>query len=156
MPVNPEHLVSVDRIIDLKSSDKDGVLNELIDLLATSKYVTDKEELRAKIIEREKAVSTGVGAGMAIPHVKIPSIKDFVAAIGRSKAGVDFASLDQQPTHIVVMIGCNNSQSADFLQILARLVTRLKNPDLQKRILEAKDAQEIRDLFVQSQGVLAV
>lgn len=156
MAVNPETLISVDRIVDLKARDKEGVLNELIDVLATSKYVTDRQELRDKIIEREKAVSTGVGAGMAIPHVKIPTIKDFVAAIGRSREGVDFASLDQQPTHIVVMIGCNNSQSADFLQILARLVTRLKNPDLQKRILEAKDAQEIRNLFVQPQGVLAV
>ena len=154
MPIDPKSLISLDRITDLKSTRKEDVLNELVDLLASSPMVTDKEELRRKIFEREEAVSTGVGAGMAIPHVKIPSIKNFVAAIGRSKEGIDFESLDSQPTHIVVMIGCNSSQSADFLKVLARLVTRLKQPAVQKKILEADSPEEIRDLFISEEGIL--
>lgn len=155
MAIDPKQLISADRIIDLKSTEKPDILNELVDVLATSDTVGDKEELRARIFEREEAVSTGVGAGMAIPHVKIPSIKNFVAAIGRSKEGVDFASLDGKPTHIIVMIGCNSNQSADFLKVLARLVTRLKQPALQEKILSASSPQEIRDLFVEEEGVLA-
>lgn len=154
MPIDPKSLISLDRITDLKSTRKEDVLNELVDLLASSPMVTDKEELRRKIFEREEAVSTGVGAGMAIPHVKIPSIKNFVSAIGRSKEGIDFESLDSQPTHIVVMIGCNSSQSADFLKVLARLVTRLKQPAVQKKILEADSPDEIRDLFISEEGIL--
>lgn len=150
-----QSLISADRIVDLNSVKKEAVLDELINLLATSELVGDKKELRDKIFERERTLSTGVGVGMAIPHVKIPSIKDFVAAIGRSKQGFNFESLDGAPTHIVVMIGCNNTQSADFLKILARLVTRLKDQNMQRRILEAKGPEEIRDLFVQPDGVLA-
>lgn len=155
MAINPEQFISADRIVDLKSTKKAEVLDELIDLLATSELVTNKQELRDKILEREKATSTGVGVGMAIPHVKIASIKDFVAAIGRSKDGLDFESLDGQPTHLIVMIGCNNTQSAEFLKVLARIVTRLKQAPLQTKILEANSKQEIRDLFVKPDGVLA-
>ncbi len=155
MAINPESMVSVDRITDIKSTTKDDVLDEMISLLSTSKLVTNNEEFREKILEREKAVSTGVGAGMAIPHVKIASIKDFTAAIGRSKQGVDFKSLDGAPTHIIVMVGCNNTQSADFLKILARLVTRLKQQSVQQEILNAESPEVIRDLFVKEGGILA-
>lgn len=154
MPIEPKKLLTADRIIDLKSREKPDVLNELVDLLATSDLVTDKEELRKKIFEREEAVSTGVGAGMAIPHVKIPSIKNFVAAVGRCKEGIDFKSLDGKPTYIVVMIGCNAKQSADFLKVLARLAPRLKQPEIQKRILESDDPNEILEIFVGQEGVL--
>ena len=57
------------------------------------------------IIEREKVISTGVGIGIALPHVKIPCVKDFIAAVGRSHKGIDFNSLDDHPVNIVVMIG---------------------------------------------------
>ncbi len=153
MPIKPQELVTVDRITDLHTSSKDEVLEEMIKLLENSKNVTDVEEFRTKIFEREQIQSTGVGVGMAIPHVKIPSISDFVIAIGRHQAGIDFDSLDKKPTHIVVMIGCNNSQSGDFLRVLARLVTKLKEVDLQKRILEAPSLEAVRDLFLE-EGVL--
>ncbi|MBI1292342.1 hypothetical protein GC173_14065 [bacterium] len=154
MPVNPSSIIATDRIIDLKGTRKNEVLDELIDVLATSPYVTDKAELREKIFERERTLSTGVGVGMAIPHVKIPSIKDFVAAIGRTRQGINFESLDGQPTHIVVMIGCNNSQAGDFLKVLAQFVKSLKDPSLQKSILEAENPALIRDLLLKSNGII--
>lgn len=154
MPLNVGSIISVDRIIDLKSTRKPEVLEELIDVLATSPLVGNKEELREKIFEREKTLSTGVGVGMAIPHVKIPSIKDFVAAIGRSQAGINFESLDGQPTRIFVMIGCNNAQAGDFLKVLAHFVKSLKDPGLQKEILDAKSREEIRDLFLKNSSVI--
>jgi len=154
MAIKPDSLISLERITDLKGTKKEEVLDELIELLATSKLVTDREELRAKVFERERTVSTGVGYGIAVPHVKIPSIKGFVAAVGRSKAGVDFDSLDGAPTHIVVMIGCNNTQSGDFLKVLAQIVMRLRKPDLLQKISDAKSMEEIRDIFIQPNGVL--
>lgn len=155
MPFKSEQAISTDRIVDLEATKKEDVLNELIRLLATSPNVTDPEELRKKIYDRERTVSTGVGAGMAIPHVKIPSIRDFVAAIGRSRRGVPFDSLDGNPTHIVVMIGCNNTQSADFLKILARLVTRLKDESIKRRIMEAQTSEDIRQAFIEPNGILS-
>jgi mannitol/fructose-specific phosphotransferase system IIA component (Ntr-type) len=155
MPIDAKKMISPERVITIQATNKSDVLNEMVEVLATSKLVTNKEELREKIFEREAAVSTGVGKGMAIPHVKIPSIKDFVAAIGICKGGIDFESLDQQPTYIIVMIGCNSSQSADFLKILARLVTHLRDEKLQKSILEADSSQAICDIFLQPKGIFS-
>lgn len=153
MAFDPQSVISADRIIDLQSTNKQGVLQELIAVLASSRLVHDTAELTEKIIEREKTASTGVGHGIAIPHAKIASIDDFVAAIGRSRDGIDFDSLDGQPTHIVVMIGCNNKQSGDYLKVLARLVKRLPDPNIQKAILEAETMEHIRDIFLTGDGV---
>jgi mannitol/fructose-specific phosphotransferase system IIA component (Ntr-type) len=153
MAFNIEKMISSDRIVELKATKKADVLDELIELIGRSGCVTDKKEFREKILEREKAVSTGVGVGLATPHAKIASVKDFVIAIGLSRDGLDFESLDGNPTHIVVMIGCNNSQSADFLKVLAHIVKYLKLAPVQKRILDAKSKDDIRDIFLQPLGV---
>lgn len=149
MPFSIDKMISTDRIVELKSSKKDEVLTELIGLTCTSSLVTDKKELRDKIFEREKVVSTGVGVGLATPHAKIASVKDFVISIGFSRDGLDFESLDGNPTHIVVLIACNNSQSADFLKVLAHIVKYLKLATVQRRILDATSKDEIRDIFMQ-------
>ncbi|MBX3729741.1 MAG: PTS sugar transporter subunit IIA [Candidatus Sumerlaeia bacterium] len=153
MPYDPRQMFSPDRVVDLHGSTKDEVLTELCAVLAKSDKVSDPKELLARIIEREKTLSTGVGVGLALPHVKIPSIADFVIAIGRHLKGVDFQSLDNKPAHIIVMIGCHESQSADYLKVLSKLVRALKEREFQKKILLAGSPQEIVDLFIGDGGV---
>ena len=154
MPINIPKMLTVERIIDVEGIPKDEVVSRLIDLLSACPHITDREELRSKIFERERTFSTGLGAGMAIPHVKLTSIKDFTAAIARSRGGIPFDSIDGKPAHIIVMIGCNNSQSGEFLKLLARLVTKLKEQSVQERILSAADAQEVLTIFAGPGGIL--
>jgi len=144
-----------DRVIDVKAREKSEVLKELADVLATSPDVTNRDELLAKIIEREKTMSTGVGVGLAIPHVKIGSVKDFVIAIGRSSDGIEFQSIDNQPAHIFVMIGCNQSQSADYMKVLSKIVRSLKEKSFQDKLMQAESGQEVVDLFVGPGGSFA-
>ncbi len=148
MSVNFSAMIDESRIIDLRSDTKEGVLRELVDVIATSPLIEDKEEFLHAIFEREKIISTGVGIGVAVPHVKIPSVKDFIAAIGRSHKGIDFQSLDEKPVHIVVMIGASDKQSGDFLKVLAKLVLRLKNKDFRRAIMLAKGPAETKELFL--------
>ncbi|MCB2153435.1 PTS sugar transporter subunit IIA [bacterium] len=150
MAIDPKKMFSPSRVADLKSSTKEDVLRELVDVLGNSEQVTDRKELLDRILEREKTLSTGVGIGVALPHVKIPSIKDFVIAVGRSFQGVDFQSIDEKPAHIVVMIGCNESQSGDYLKVLSKLVRALKDGDFRKKILMAKTNEEVVDLFIEA------
>ncbi|MHC4472961.1 MAG: PTS sugar transporter subunit IIA, partial [Planctomycetota bacterium] len=89
--------LSQDRVTDLKSTTKEGAIMELVALCAESPAVEDAEKLQEAIFEREGIMSTGIGLGIAIPHAKIPAVKDFVVAIGRSRHGIDFSSLDQKP-----------------------------------------------------------
>jgi len=148
MPPQLDQLIDPSRITDLQAATKEEALKELVDVMETSPHVTDSKALLEKILEREKLISTGVGIGVALPHVKIPSVRDFVVAIGRSQRGLDFQSLDDKPVHIVVMIGANDSQSGEFLKLMAKIVLRLKDKEFRRRVLLAKTPEEIRDLFV--------
>lgn len=143
-----DQMIDESRIIDLKATTKEDALRELVDVLATSPDVTDKEELLNAIFEREKVISTGVGIEVALPHVKIASVKNFVIAIGRSHKGIDFESLDDKPVYIVVMIGANDKQAGDFLKVLARLVLKLKNRSFRKQVMFAPNPKRIKELFV--------
>ena len=143
-----DKMIDESRIIDLKSTTKEDALRELVDVLATSPDVSDSEELLSAIFEREKVISTGVGIEVALPHVKIASVKNFVIAIGRSHKGIDFESLDDKPVYIIVMIGANDKQAGDFLKVLARLVLKLKNRSFRKQVMFAPNAKRIKELFV--------
>lgn len=148
MPPQLDQLIDPSRIVDLQAVNKEQALKELVDVMAESPHVTDSKALLEKILEREKLISTGVGIGVALPHVKIPSVRDFVVAIGRSQRGLDFQSLDDKPVHIVVMIGANDSQSGEFLKLMAKIVLRLKDKEFRRRVLLAKTPEDIRDLFI--------
>lgn len=141
-------MIDESRIVDLKATTKEEALRELVDVLATSPNVTDPDDLLRAILEREKVLSTGVGIEVAMPHVKIPSVKNFVIAIGRSHKGIDFESLDEKPVYIIVMIGANDKQAGDFLKVLAKLVLRLKNKTFRKQVMFAKSPKRIKELFV--------
>ncbi|MGI8908432.1 MAG: PTS sugar transporter subunit IIA [Candidatus Sumerlaeaceae bacterium] len=136
------------RIVDLKATTKEEALRELVDVLADSPDVMDRDELLHAIFEREKVISTGVGIEVALPHVKIPSVKNFVIAVGRSHKGIDFESLDEKPVYIVVMIGANDKQAGDFLKVLAKLVLKLKNRGFRKQVMFAKNPKRIKELFL--------
>jgi mannitol/fructose-specific phosphotransferase system IIA component (Ntr-type) len=86
-----------------------------------------------------------------MPHVKIASIKDFVLAIGRSPGGIDFEALDDQPVHIVAMIGANETQSGDFLKVLARLVLKLKDKAIRRKVLLAPNSDEVKKILLKDE-----
>lgn len=141
-------MFSETRIIDLKASSKNEALIELIEIICKADEVTDCEEFKEAIFEREKQLSTGVGIGVAIPHVKISSVKNFVAAIGRSHRGIDYSAIDNKPVHIIVMIGASDTQSGEYLKILAKLVLRLKEKEFRRKVMLAKNSAEIKELFL--------
>ena len=142
-------MIDEQRIADLKATSKEEALRELVDVLATSPNVTDRDELLAAILEREKMLSTGVGIEVALPHVKIPSVKDFTLGIGRSHRGIDFDSLDEKPVYIIVMIAANDKQQGEYVKVLAQLLLRLKDKEFRKQLMFAKTPKRIKDLFLE-------
>ena len=95
--------------------------------------MTDGARLLAAIHEREKIMSTGIGLGIAIPHAKIPSVKDFVVGFAKIDQGIDFNSLDGKPVHFVVMIAGPDHQQERYLQLLARITLKLKDAAVRRR-----------------------
>ena len=137
------NLITPDRIIDLKAGTKNDALKELFRIIEQAPEITDRKKFETSIIERESILTTGIGFEFAVPHVKIPSVSNFVMALGRNPAGIDFDSLDGRPVKIVVMIGSSDRQRDEFLKVLAAVVLRFKEEDFRKKILKAKTPDEI-------------
>ena len=93
-------------IPDLKAADRDGVITELVAALGNAGEIGDAKpkEVAKAVIKRENEASTGIGKGVAIPHVKHKAIKNVIAAIGCKNEGIDFSSLDKQPAYTIILL----------------------------------------------------
>jgi len=132
------------RCIILKSRTKTNALNEMIDILATAPQVSNKEELAAAIFSREQLMSTGIGLGIGLPHVRLSSVSDIVMAFGVSKKPIaDYESLDGKPVHIIAMIAAGQNQHAEHIRLLSNISARLKDPETRQALVKVMDADQI-------------
>ncbi len=128
---------------DLSATDKAGALGELCDALARASPGLSAPKLAEALLEREKLGSTGIGEGVAIPHGKLPGIPGLLAAFGRKKAGVDFASIDGKPTQLFFVLFAPENSAGLHLKALARISRLFKQQGFRQSILEAPAAAEI-------------
>ncbi len=145
-------LVTTDRIVALKKEKtKDAALKTLVRCLAKTEFVDKEKDLGKAIRDRERILSTGIGQGIAIPHAKIPSVSGFVAALGISKDGIPFDSLDGKPAHLIVMIAGPEGQNEEYLRILARFTATLKPEETRNRIIQsAKKADQVLGILAET------
>ena len=143
MTISLESTIAPERVILLKAADKEAAIRELAQAIAQSPDVGDGEALLVAILDRERIMSTGIGLGIAIPHAKIPSVREFVVALGKSPAGIEFNSLDGKPVHFVVMIAGPDQQQERYLQLLARITLKLKDAAVRRALDEAGSVEEI-------------
>lgn len=134
-------LLSKDRITWLESPTKEEALHTLVELIARSAGILKADELYQAILERERLLSTGIGLNLAIPHAKLPGLKDFVVAMGIHRHGLAFESLDDKPVHILVMIVGPNSQQDVYLKVLSRVTAFLK--EQRENLLGLSSAEEV-------------
>lgn len=139
--------INKDKIIFLSSDTKKRALQELTKIISESELVNDKDKLLNKFIDRENIMSTGIGLGIAVPHVKLKSIKDFVVGIGVNKKGIEFDSLDKKKVHIVIMIAAPAHKHSEYLRLLAKIVLVLKNTDIRQKFVKAKKTDDIFNIF---------
>jgi mannitol/fructose-specific phosphotransferase system IIA component (Ntr-type) len=134
-------LLHPDRVLDLRATTKGDALVEICRALGKTSEVADPAAFEKAVLERERVMSTGIGLGIAVPHAKVASVKDFVVALGRSRAGIEFQSLDGKPVHLVVLIAGPEDRQARYLQILASVTLRLKEERVRRALLDAPDAK---------------
>jgi PTS system nitrogen regulatory IIA component len=149
--VQAESILSPHRILFLDYSNKRDALLALAENLAAAPQVKNRQELVMEILKREELMSTAIGRGIAIPHVRLSSVTDLVVSAGISRADItDFHPLDEEPVRLVFMIAAAHNQHAYYLQTLSWFCTRLKNKELRDSLLNAKTEQEVFDLLVKS------
>lgn len=136
-------------IPELNATDRDGVICELVSVLAKAGRLrgTSTEKIVNAIIKREKEASTGMGKGIAVPHVKHPAVKDVVAAIGRSSSGIDFSSLDKQPVYSVILLISPVDNPDKHLQAMESVFRHLQKERFRGFFRQSKTSEEIEDLL---------
>lgn len=146
--VNLADLLSEENVAILTSSDKDGAIRELAALLVKSGKVNDAGKFVAALFEREEIMSTGIGLEIAIPHVHSPSVEKMSAAVGISKDGIEWESLDGAPAKVIFMIAAPEDVRKHYLKVLARATFVLRHQDFRDALLKAGDAKAIYDLLI--------
>ncbi|MES9685106.1 PTS fructose transporter subunit IIC [Bacillus sp. AFS001701] len=148
-------LLKIDTVlIDLNSSSKMSVIDELIQVLNQAGKLNDQQQFKEAILTREGQSTTGIGEGIAIPHAKTAAVKTPTIAFGRSKEGIDYESLDGQPAHLFFMIAASEGANNAHLETLSRLSSLLMDEEFRGSLLSAKDANEIIQLIDQKEKSL--
>ena len=132
---------------ELKSTDKDGVISELVDLAAKSNLVKDRDELYRDVVERENLVTTGVGYGVAFPHAKTKATRGIVIVFGRSDKGVNFDAMDKKPVHLFFLIAAPEDAIGAHLNVMARLSFIMKNKENRQKLLSVKSPGELLQII---------
>jgi len=142
--------VCFDAIIpELKSHDRDSVIKELASALDKAGQIGDgncKKIINA-VIKRENEASTGMGKGIAVPHVKHPAVEKVVAAIGQSSVGIDFSSLDKQPVYSVILLLSPADDPDNHLQAMENIFRNLQQEKFRKFLRQAQSVEEIAELL---------
>ena len=131
-------------VLDLGSSTKDEVLREMAQALSDAEPSLGGDRLLEVLVEREKLQSTGIGDGVAIPHGKMAGLDRLVASFARSVKGVDFESIDGQPTHLFFLLVVPEHSGGQHLKALARISRFFRDAEFRRRLL---DATALEDVF---------
>ncbi|MFC3882164.1 fructose-specific PTS transporter subunit EIIC [Bacillus songklensis] len=134
-------------VLNLSSSSKEAVIDELVDTLDSAGRLAGRDEFKKAILAREAQSTTGIGEGIAIPHAKTKAVKTPAIAFGRSQAGVDYESLDGQPSHLFFMIAAPEGANNTHLETLSRLSSLLMDPAFRKQLMEAETADDVLSLI---------
>lgn len=139
-------------ITDLAARDKKGVIDEFSALLCSVGKVQDAGELARVLLERESLGSTAIGEGIAIPHAKLPFLREMVVAFGRSRTGIDFQAVDGRPVHLFFLLVTPDDNPGEHLRVLARISRILKNRGLRDELQNAAGPDDIHRLVAGEDG----
>ncbi len=133
--------------LSLQAKGKKETLEELAALLVKQRIIPDREKLVSVLMERESLGSTGVGNGIAIPHVKTDLVKKIIIAFGKSDKGIDFDSLDKKPVYLVFLIIAPEEAHETYLRVLARISRLLHEEKIRNGLRTAQSPRQVINLI---------
>ncbi len=137
-------VVSLERIVFLNSESRTDVIKSLVPYLANVPGMPDIDDMEAAFLQREEMMSTGIGMGIGVPHVRLPGIDTLVMVIGIHKTGIsDYMAIDNLPVRIVAMIAAGTSQHGEYIRMLANIVSVFKSAETRDRILETDTTADV-------------
>lgn len=142
-----KQLIKDENIFFLKTTDKIDTINTLIDKARQLRYVDEVEKFRAAVFKRENIVGTGIGCGIALPHVKMDCIDNFFIITGLLKNDIDWGAIDKAPVKASFLIGGPSNDQKQYLEILSGLTLFLKDEARRDRLFTVKTKKEVLDFI---------
>ena len=134
-------------IFNLKAKDKIQAIEELLDVLVNQKLVKNKKLTLTRIIDRERLESTGLGHNVALPHARVDTEGEIAIAVGKSKGGINFDSIDNKKVHLIILIVWNPSLPGLFNHLFAGLAKFLRYPGFRQRVFGSKNKSELHGVL---------
>ena len=138
--------------VPVENKNKEAVINELIDLLDAKGFFTNRDGVLEAVMSRERMQSTGIGAGMAIPHGKSNDTKELVMAIGIADEPIEFESIDGKPVKIIFLLVSPATQTGLHIQALAAISRLMMNQEFKTKLENATSAEDVYELFNESES----
>ena len=136
-------------VSQLQSTDRDSAIEELVTSLENAGKL-EKSSLKSitkAIIKRENEASTGLGKGVAVPHVKHKAVDKVVAVVGRSEPGVDFSALDKQPVHSIILLISPVDNPDQHLMAMESIFRHLQQEKFRRFLKQCRTVEQIDDLL---------
>ncbi len=130
-------------ILNLGVREKRSALEEMAAALAKVEPQIESERLLEVLLEREALQSTGIGEGVAIPHGKLPGLDRLVASFARSREGIDFDSIDGQPTHHLFLLVVPEHSGGQYLKALARISRFFRDAAFRQQLMDAETLDDV-------------
>jgi fructose-specific phosphotransferase system IIA component len=130
----------------LQGKDKESVITELVDLLAASGQLLDRNVVLESVLVREETRSTGIGSGIAIPHGKCAGVKELVMAIGITADPVDFDSIDGKGVSIIVLLASPIDKTGPHIQALARISRMMLDTSFKEKLEKTTNPEDVYNL----------
>lgn len=137
--------------VPLQATDRQGAIDELVDLLAAEGTITNAEAARAAVWQRESTRTTGIGQGLAIPHGKCEGCAELTMAFGKPAEPIDFESIDGQPVNLIFLLVSLPDQTGPHIQSLARISRLMSNESLREKLAAAGSADEVYRLIAEEE-----
>jgi len=149
--VQVKNILAPNRVIFISQTSRHDALVELATALSSAPQVKRSDELVSEILKREELMSTAIGRGIAIPHVRLSSVTDLVMAVGVCKTPVtDFQPIDDIPVSLLFMIAAAYNQHSYYLQTLSYFSAKLKKKELRDSLLNAATTDDVYKLLIEA------
>ena len=139
--------------LDLQGTTKEEVLKELVEVLNNGGALNNKEEYLKEVLKREAQSSTGLEEGIAVPHAKTAAVKFPAVAFGRSKNGVEYNSLDGEPSRLFFMIAAPAGATDSHIETLSKLTSMLLDDDFRAALEQCNTSEEVMAIIRENTGV---
>ncbi len=141
-------ILSINSIrLGLQAENKKYLLERMLDLAMESGRITNREEAKKEVFEREKIMSTGIGKGIALPHAKTNSVSDSVASLAVLGTPIDYDAIDGKEVSIVLLLLGRESNVGSHLRLLSRISRLLNDDDFRQSVLDCSTPEELLSRF---------